>query len=77
MQRDKFLRREMLTDDLLRHLHQLNNEAAAQGQSLAEYALSWVLKHRGITSVLIGASSTKQLERNLMALKQRPAASSH
>lgn len=77
MQREKFLRREMLTDDLLRHLHQLNNEAAAQGQSLAEYALSWVLKHRGITSVLIGASSTKQLERNLMALKQRPAASSH
>ena len=77
MQREKFLRREMLTDDLLRHLHQLNNEAAAQGQSLAEYALSWVLKHRGITSLLIGASSTKQLERNLMALKQRPAASSH
>ena len=77
MQREKFLRREMLTDDLLRHLHQLNNEAAAQGQSLAEYALSWVLKHRGITSVLIGASSTKQLEHNLMALKQRPAASSH
>lgn len=77
MQREKFLRREMLTDDLLRHLHQLNNEAVAQGQSLAEYALSWVLKHRGITSVLIGASSTKQLERNLMALKQRPAASSH
>lgn len=77
MQREKFLRREMLTDDLLRHLHQLNNEAAAQGQSLAEFALSWVLKHRGITSVLIGASSTKQLERNLMALKQRPAASSH
>ncbi len=77
MQREKFLRREMLTDDLLRHLHQLNNEAAAQGQSLAEYALSWVLKHRGITAVLIGASSTKQLERNLMALKQRPAASSH
>ena len=77
MQREKFLRREMLTDDLLRHLHQLNNEAAAQGQSLAEYALSWVLKQRGITSVLIGASSTKQLERNLMALKQRPAASSH
>ena len=77
MQREKFLRREMLTDDLLRHLHQLNNEAAAQGQSLAEYALSWVLKHRGITSVLIGASSTKQLKRNLMALKQRPAASSH
>ncbi|MDD6736694.1 MAG: aldo/keto reductase [Prevotella sp.] len=77
MQREKFLRREMLTDDLLRHLHQLNNEAAAQGQSLAEYALSWVLKHCGITSVLIGASSTKQLERNLMALKQRPAASSH
>ena len=77
MQREKFLRREMLTDDLLRHLHQLNNEAAAQGQSLAEYALSWVLKHRGITSVLIGASSTKQLERNLMALTPRPAASSH
>ena len=69
MQRGKFLRREMLTDELLARLRQLNGEAAARGMSLAELALSWVLRHKAVTSVLVGASSTRQLERNLKCLE--------
>ncbi len=65
MSKNKFLRPEMLTDELLAQLHQWNNEAEANGQSLAEMALRWILNQQGVTSVLVGASSTRQLEQNL------------
>ena len=55
----------MLTDALLEQLRHWNNEAEAKGQSLAERALRWILEQQGVTSVLVGASSTKQLEQNL------------
>ena len=69
MAKGKFLKEEMLTPELLAQLHQWNDEAAAQGRTLAERALRWILEQRGVTSVLVGASSTRQLERNLNALK--------
>ena len=65
MSRNKFLRPEMLTDDLLAQLHRWNEEAGARGQSLAEMALRWILDQQAVTSVLVGASSTRQLEQNL------------
>ena len=65
MSKNKFLRPEMLTDELLAKLHQWNSEAEANGQSLAEMALRWILNQQGVTSVLVGASSTRQLEQNL------------
>lgn len=65
MSKAAFLRPEMLTDDLLAQLRQWNSEAEAQGQSLAERALRWILEQQGVTSVLVGASSTGQLEQNL------------
>ena len=65
MSKGKFLKESMLTDELLTQLRQWNSEAEAEGQTLAEYALRWILKQRGVTSVLVGASSTRQLERNL------------
>ena len=65
MAKAKFLRPDMLTDDLLSQLRQWNDEAAAQGMSLAERALRWILEQQGVTSVLVGASSTRQLEQNL------------
>ena len=68
MQRGKFLRQEMLTDELLAHLHELNAKAAARGETLAEMALAWILQYRAVTSVLIGASSTAQLEKNLKCM---------
>lgn len=68
MARQKFLRPDMLTPQLFQQLTQWNSEAQAQGQSLAEFALRWILQQQGVTSVLVGASSTAQLERNLRAL---------
>ena len=65
MAKGKFLKESMLTNELLSQLRQWNDEALAKGQTLAEYALRWILQQRGITSVLVGASSTRQLERNL------------
>lgn len=49
-------------------VRQLNEIAISRGQSLAQMALSWVLKDKRITSVLIGASSVKQLEDNVAML---------
>ena len=65
MSKAKFLRPEMLTDELLAQLRQWNSEAEAQGRSLAETALRWILHQQGVTSVLVGASSTAQLSQNL------------
>ena len=65
MTREHFLKHEMLTPELLAQLQQWNAEAQAQGRTLAEQALRWILEQRGVTSVLIGASSTEQLDKNL------------
>jgi L-glyceraldehyde 3-phosphate reductase len=50
-------------------IKKLNEIAAGRKQSLAQMALSWLLKDKRITSVLIGASSIQQLENNLDALQ--------
>ena len=69
MARGKFLRQEMLTLELLAQLRQWNSEAQAQGRTLAEQALRWILDQQGVTSVLVGASSTEQLDKNLRCIK--------
>lgn len=63
------LKRDVLTPALLAHLQELNKEAAGRGETLAEMALSWVLEQEGVTSVIVGASSTKQLDSDLKAMK--------
>ena len=65
MSKGKYLKESMLTPELLTQLRQWNAEAAAQGRTLAEHALRWILDQRGVTSVLVGASSVQQLEKNL------------
>lgn len=65
MSKEKFLRHDMLTPELLEHLQQLNKQAEERGETLAEMALSWILEQKGVTSVLVGASSVEQLEKNL------------
>lgn len=50
-------------------IRRLNGIAADRGQSLAQMALCWVLRRPEVTSVLIGASSTAQLENNAACLK--------
>ena len=68
MSKGKFLKESMLTPELLAQLRQWNDEAVAQGQTLAEHALRWILEQKGVTSVLVGASSTQQLEKNLRCI---------
>lgn len=72
MSKAKFLRPEMLTPELLAQLRQWNAQAEKRGETLAEMALAWILQHRGVTSVLIGASSTSQLQKNLKCLTAEP-----
>lgn len=69
MSKEHFLKKEMLTDALLAQLRQWNEEALSQGMTLAEMALRWILEQQGVTSVLVGASSVKQLQRNIAALR--------
>ena len=68
MAQGKFLRQDMLSDELLQQLRQWNQEAQAKGQTLAESALRWILDQQGVTSVLVGASSTEQLDKNLKCI---------
>ena len=42
------------------------------GETLAEMALAWILALKGVTSVLVGASSTAQLEKNLKCINAHP-----
>ena len=58
-----------LTDDMLRRLRALNDIAARRGQSLAQMALAWALRDPRVTSLVIGASRTEQLEQNVAALE--------
>jgi L-glyceraldehyde 3-phosphate reductase len=58
---------DLLTDETLRHVRSLNAMAEKRGQSLAQLAIAWVLRHEQVTSALIGASSVEQLETNVAA----------
>ena len=68
MSRGKFLRPDMLTPEVQARIQAYNAEAQAEGRPLSEYALSWILRQPGVTSVLVGASSTEQLQKNLHAM---------
>jgi L-glyceraldehyde 3-phosphate reductase len=61
------LSRDQLTEQTLNHIRALAEVARQRGQSLAQLALSWVLRDPRVTSALIGASSVTQLEENLAA----------
>ena len=65
MSKGKFLKQEMLTDELLQRLRHWNEVAQSRGETLAEMALAWILHQPGVTSVLVGASSVEQLKKNL------------
>jgi L-glyceraldehyde 3-phosphate reductase len=58
----------MLTDESLTQIRALNGIAQQRGQSLAQMALAWALRDQRVTSVLVGASSVRQLDANLDAL---------
>jgi L-glyceraldehyde 3-phosphate reductase len=58
-----------LDDATIGKLRALNEIAQRRGQSLAQLALSWLLRDERVTSALIGASSVRQLEQNVEALR--------
>ena len=57
-----FLKPAHITDDRIAKVQKLNALAQQRGQTLAQMALAWVLRHEGMTSVLIGASKVSQIE---------------
>lgn len=64
----RFLNEGAITEERLQQIRQLNEIASQRGQTLAEMALSWVLKDGVVTSVLIGASRSSQILDNIKAL---------
>ncbi len=61
-----------ISEKYLEHARALNEIAKGRGQTLAQLALTWVLRHPQVTSALIGASSVAQLESSLGALSASP-----
>ncbi|MFE0255886.1 L-glyceraldehyde 3-phosphate reductase [Streptomyces sp. NPDC059010] len=62
-----FLNSDRLTEELLGQLRALDEIAKSRGQSLAQMALAWVLRGGRVTSALVGASSTRQIEDSVAA----------
>jgi L-glyceraldehyde 3-phosphate reductase len=57
-----------ITEERLAQVRSLGEVAARRGQSLAQLALVWALRDPRMTSLVIGASSVKQLDDNIAAL---------
>lgn len=64
----RFLKSSGLTRERMSQIRRLNEIAQSREQSLAQMALSWLLKEEALTSVLIGASKPEQIEENVRAL---------
>jgi L-glyceraldehyde 3-phosphate reductase len=58
----RFLRPSDITAAVLAKTRQLNDLAQSRGQTLAQMALAWVLRHKAVTSALIGASKVSQVD---------------
>ncbi len=65
-----FLQKEAITPERLKKITQLNALAAERGQSLAQMAIAWVLRHPTVTSALIGASRVEQIDDCVGALQK-------
>ena len=68
MAQEHFLKSARRTPELLEYLHQLEAKAKNSNRSIAPEALNWVLDQKGVTSVLVGASSVEQLANNLKTI---------
>ncbi|MFK7803011.1 MAG: L-glyceraldehyde 3-phosphate reductase [Anaerolineae bacterium] len=63
-----FLKPAHITDEKLAKVKKLNEMAESRGQTMAQLALAWILRHDAVTSVLIGASKVSQVEDSVGAL---------
>lgn len=68
----RFLSADSISETYLARARALDEIARGRGQSLAQLALTWVLRDPRVTSALIGASSVAQLEDNVAALTAPP-----
>ncbi|HAU60248.1 MAG TPA: L-glyceraldehyde 3-phosphate reductase [Opitutae bacterium] len=64
------LRKNEVSEQNLKVIHELNDHARQRGQSLAQMALAWVLRDQRVTSALIGASTASQIVENVKAVQQ-------
>jgi L-glyceraldehyde 3-phosphate reductase len=60
-----FLKPERITDENLAKIQKLNTLAQDRGQSLAQMAIAWVLRHNAVTTALVGASRPEQIENSV------------
>jgi len=65
-----FLKPAQITEEKLAKVRRLNEIAQRRGQTLAQMSLAWVLRHPQVTSALVGASTTKQLENAVGTLEK-------
>lgn len=63
-----FLKKDQITPEVLEKINKLNKFAMNRGQTLSQMAIAWALHDNRVSSVLIGASSVKQLNENIGAL---------
>ena len=68
----RYLHEDALTEKKLCQIRALNELAAQRGQTLAQMALSWIMRDGAVTSVLIGASKPSQIEDNVRIVKRVP-----
>ena len=66
---NRFLKQSSITEEMLKKIRGLSKIAEQRGQTLAEMALSWVLKDGVVTSALIGASKSEQILDNIKAIQ--------
>ncbi|EOY5723109.1 TPA: aldo/keto reductase [Enterobacter cloacae] len=67
----KFLNPDQITQEKLEKVRRLNALAESRGQKLSQMALAWILRHEAVTSVLIGASKTGQIDDAVGMLENR------
>ncbi len=72
MTKEHFLKSSVLTPELVDRLTRLNALASQRGETLAQMALAWILHFDTVTSVLVGASSVEQLQKNLRCIESAP-----
>ena len=66
--KNRFLTESQITPEYIQKIKKLKEIAVKRGQSLAQMALSWLLKNESVTSVLIGASSSEQILDNIKCI---------
>jgi L-glyceraldehyde 3-phosphate reductase len=70
VRRGHFFSADLVTEENLARVRALNEIAARRDQTLAQLAIAWVLRDPRVTSALLGASSVRQLEQNVAALRR-------